>query len=134
MAKLTMIEGVGDAFAEKLIAAGIKTTDDLLEKGASPAGRKTIAEKADISQSQINRWVNHVDLFRVKGVGGEYAELLEASGVDTVKELAQRNAENLTTNMMEVNDQKKLVRSVPKLSMVTDWVEQAKKLPRAIEY
>ena len=134
MSKLTDIEGVGDSYAEKLQAAGIKTSDDLLEKGSSPKGRKEMAEKSGIGESMINRWVNHADLFRVKGVGGEYAELLEAAGVDTVPELAQRNADNLATKLDEVNNEKKLVRSVPSAKMVSDWVDQAKSLPRKIEY
>jgi predicted flap endonuclease-1-like 5' DNA nuclease len=134
MSKLTDIEGVGDSYAEKLQAAGIKTANDLLEKGATPQGRKELMEKSGIGESQINRWINHADLFRVKGIGGEYAELLEAAGVDTVPELAQRNAENLATKLAEVNEQKKLVRSVPSAKVVTDWVDQAKSLPRKINY
>jgi len=134
MAKLDTIEGVGAAYLEKLKSAGIGSTDALLEKGATPAGRKAIAADTGISDSQISRWVNHVDLFRVKGVGGEYAELLEAAGVDTVPELAQRNADNLSAKLEEINAAKKLVRALPQKSMVADWIEQAKKLPRVIEY
>lgn len=134
MAKLTEVEGIGPAYAEKLQQAGIDSTEALLEKGASPKGRKEIAESADISPKLVLEWVNMVDLFRVKGVGEEYADLLEAAGVDTVPELAQRNPANLHQKMVEVNDEKKLVRQTPSESMVGDWVEQAKALPRVVEY
>ncbi len=134
MAKLLEIEGIGPAYAAKLKAAGIGTTVALLEKGATPKGRKEIAEASKISDSLILQWVNHVDLFRIKGVGSEYADLLEAAGVDTVPELAQRKAENLFEKMIAVNEQKKLVRRLPLKSQVADWIEQAKKLPRTISY
>ena len=134
MAKLVDIEGVGAVYAEKLKAAGIDTTDELLEVGATPKGRKEIAEKSGISDKLILEWVNHVDLFRISGVGSEYADLLEASGVDTIPELAQRKPENLCKKMEEVNAEKKLVRRLPTVNEVTDWVEQAKKLPRVITY
>jgi len=128
------IEGIGPAFGEKLAAADVKTTDDLLEKGCTPVGRKEIAEKSGLSDKQILGWVNMADLFRIKGVAGEYAELLECSGVDTVKELAQRNAENLAAKMAEVNGEKNLTRKVPSASVVEGWVAQAKELPRKVEY
>jgi predicted flap endonuclease-1-like 5' DNA nuclease len=134
MAKLTTIEGIGESYAEKLQGSGISTTDALLEKGASPAGRKEIAEKSGISEKLILRWVNHCDLSRIKGVSGEYAELLEAGGVDTVPELAQRNPENLHEKLETVNQEKKLVRKLPTQSQVAGWVEQAKQLPRVVTY
>ena len=134
MAKLEYVEGIGDKYADKLRKAGIGSTDTLLEMGSTTKGRKEIAEKADISSKLVLEWVNHVDLFRIKGVGQEYADLLEEAGVDTVPELAQRNAENLTEKMEEVNEAKKLVRKLPDLKMVKDWVAQAKKLPRKINY
>jgi predicted flap endonuclease-1-like 5' DNA nuclease len=134
VAKLNEIEGVGEVFAGKLAGAGVTTTDDLLEKGSTPKGRKQIAEAAGLSEKQVLGWVNRVDLFRVKGVGSEYADLLEASGVDTVPELAQRNAGNLFAKMKEVNDAKNLVRALPTEEKVADWVEQAKGLPRKINY
>jgi len=134
MAKLTEIEGVGEVYAQKLQEAGIRTTQALLEKGASPQGRKEIAEKTGISETLILEWVNHVDLFRIKGVGEEYADLLEAAGVDTVPELAQRNPENLYPKLVAVNQEKKLVRQLPTQARVSDWVEQAKRLPRVITY
>jgi predicted flap endonuclease-1-like 5' DNA nuclease len=134
MAKLVYIEGVGEAYAQKLSAAGVGSTDALLRMGATPKGRKEIAEKSGISEHLILEWVNHVDLFRVKGVGQEYADLLEEAGVDTIPELAQRKPEHLVTKMAEVNKAKKLVRRVPVLSQVESWVAQAKKLHRVITY
>lgn len=134
MAKITEVEGIGPSYAEKLQAAGIDTTDKLLEHCKSPKGRQQIAENTGISEKLVLRWTNHVDLFRIKGVGEEYADLLEAAGVDTVPELGQRNAANLCAKMAEVNEQKKLTRQVPTEKMVTEWIEQAKTLPRMIEY
>jgi len=128
------IEGIGPAYGEKLAAAGIKTTGDLLERGCTAKGRKVISETCGLSDKQVLAWVNAADLFRIKGVAGEFAELLECSGVDTVTELAQRNAANLAVRMAEVNKEKKLTRRVPTASQVSDWVEQAKTLPRKVEY
>ena len=132
--KITEIEGIGATYASKLSEAGILTVEQLLEKGARPAGRKGIAESTGISPKLILRWVNMADLFRIKGVGEEYADLLEAAGVDTVKELAQRNAANLTKAMAEVNETKKLVRAVPSEKSVTAWVAEAKTMDRAVHY
>jgi predicted flap endonuclease-1-like 5' DNA nuclease len=134
MAKLTKVEGIGEIYAQKLQEAGIGTTQALLEKGASPQGRQEIAEKTDISERLILEWVNHVDLFRIKGVGEEYSDLLEEAGVDTVPELAQRNAENLYQKLVAVNQEKKLVRQLPGQAQVSDWIGQAKRLPRVITY
>ncbi len=134
MAKLIQIEGIGIAYAGKLQELGITTTQELLEKGATPASRQDIAAKTGISEKLILEWVNHADLFRIRGIGEEYADLLEAAGVDTVPELAQRNPENLYEKLVAVNQAKGLVRRLPPLSAVKDWVEQAKTLPRAIQY
>ncbi len=134
MAKLAEIEGVGPVYQQKLNTAGIASTAALLEKGATPKGRKEIAEKSDIGESLILQWVNHVDLFRIKGVGSEYSDLLEAAGVDTVPELANRNAQHLLEKMTATNAEKKLVRRLPVLSQVEKWIEQAKVLPRVITY
>lgn len=128
------IEGIGPAYAEKLGEAGISTTEDLLEKGCSPAGRKALCEQTELSDKLILKWVNMSDLCRIKGVGGEYAELLECAGVDTVKELRTRNADNLAAKIAEVNEEKKLVRKVPPPSAVADWVTQAGELPPKVEY
>jgi len=134
MARIAKIEGIGDVYGQKLKKAGIQTVDDLLEAGASPQGRKELAEKTDISDKLILEWVNHADLFRIKGVGEEYSDLLEEAGVDTVPELAQRNAENLYAKIVETNEEKKLVRRLPTQAQVGDWVAQAKELPRVITY
>jgi predicted flap endonuclease-1-like 5' DNA nuclease len=134
MANLINIEGIGEVYAAKLAEAGLTTTEGLLEAGATPKGRKELAEKTGISGKRILEWVNHADLFRIKGVGEEYSDLLEEAGVDTVPELAQRNPENLSAKLREVNDEKELVRRLPAQSQVADWVEQAKGMPRAITY
>jgi len=134
MARIKDVEGIGPVYAEKLQAAGIKTTDILLEKAASPQGRKELEEQTGISHGLILEWVNHVDLYRIKGVASEYSDLLEEAGVDTVVELARRAAANLYQKMVAVNAEKKLVRRLPTEKQVADWIEQAKKLPRVISY
>lgn len=132
--KVIDIEGVGAAYAEKLTAAGVVTTAQYLAKCTTPAGRKALAEETGISDKLILKWANHADLFRVKGVGPQFAELLEAAGVDTVKELAHRKAENLAAKMAEVNAEKKLVRRVPVVSEVQKMVDFAKELPGVLTY
>jgi len=134
MTKLTKVEGIGEAYAQKLQEAGIVTAEALLEQGATSKGRKKIAEKTGISGKLVLEWVNHVDIFRIKGISEEYADLLEAAGIDTVPELAQRNPENLYQKLVSVNQEKKLVRKLPGQTQVSDWVEQAKGLPRVITY
>lgn len=134
MTKLTDVEGIGPTYAAKLTAAGCRSQEHLLEIGGTKAGRKKIAADSGCTEKQILEWVNRADLCRIKGVGSEYSDLLECAGVDTVPELAGRNAENLAVKMKELNDQKKLVRAVPSAKMVTGWVAQAKKLPRAVHY
>ena len=134
MAKIIDIEGVGTRYAEKLTKAGVSTTGALLKAGSTPKGRKELCEVTGIDDGLILQWVNHVDLYRIKGVGSEYSDLLEAAGVDTIPELAQRNAANLTLKMAEVNRAKKLVRKLPVESQIANWIEQAKKLPRVISY
>jgi predicted flap endonuclease-1-like 5' DNA nuclease len=128
------IEGIGPAGAEKLGAAGIKSTTELLERGGTRRGRKQIAEASGFSESRILRWVNMVDLFRIEGIGGEFAELLESSGVDTVKELGARKAEHLAVTLAEVNERQKLTRRVLGVAVVTGWVEQARQLPPKVEH
>ena len=134
MAKLEKVEGIGSRYAGDLRKAGVRSTAALLEKGATPRGRKGIAAASGISEKLILEWVNHVDLFRVKGVGEEYADLLEEAGVDTVVELAQRKPENLVESIQAANAKKRLVRRPPSLKMVRDWAAQAKKLPRKVSY
>jgi predicted flap endonuclease-1-like 5' DNA nuclease len=134
MAKIIDVEGIGKVYAEKLANAGFTTVEALLKAGASPKGREALAEKTGISGKLILEWVNLADLFRIKGIGEEYSDLLEEAGVDTVPELAQRNAENLYAKLVETNDAKKLVRRLPAQSQVADWIEQAKALPRVVTY
>jgi predicted flap endonuclease-1-like 5' DNA nuclease len=134
MVSIAKVEGVGEIYAGKLNKVGIRTTQDLLDRGATASGRKKIADKTGISPKLILEWVNPVDLFRINGVGEEYSDLLEEAGVDTVPELAQRNPENLYEKLLAVNDKKDLVRRVPGKAQVASWVQQAKKLPRVIEY
>jgi predicted flap endonuclease-1-like 5' DNA nuclease len=134
MTNLADISGIAETYAQKLHAAGVPTVEALLEKGATPAGRGEIAEASGIGHAQILTWVNHADLFRIRGVAGEYAELLEASGVDTVVELAQRNPEHLTEKMGQVNQQKSLVRLLPTEEQVAGWIREAKALPRAVTH
>ena len=132
--KIIDIQGVGPVYAEKLIAAGVETVDQLLQKGKTPKGRKELEEATEITGKLILTWVNHADLFRVKGIGPQFSELLEASGVDTVKELKNRVAANLVAKMTEVNEAKNLTRVVPTLVMVQKWIDQAKVLPPMVEY
>ncbi|WP_022847662.1 MULTISPECIES: DUF4332 domain-containing protein [unclassified Desulfurobacterium] len=132
--KITEIEGIGNAYAEKLAEIGIATVEDLLEKGATAKGREEISEKTGISKKTILNWVNRADLMRIKGVGEEYADLLEAGGVDSVPELARRNPENLYRKLKEVNEQKKLVRQIPGIKQIENWIEQAKELPKKVTH
>ena len=132
--KIEEIEGIGPAIGEKFVSAGVKDTDSLLEKGCTKAGRKELADATGLSESRILTFVNMADLFRINGVAGEYAELLVCAGVDTVKELATRNAANLAAKVAEVNEEKKLTRKVPSEKTVTDWVEQAGQLPGKITH
>lgn len=132
--KIVEIEGVGDVYAEKLIAAEIKTVAELLDRCATPAGRKAVAKATGITEKLILKWTNHADLFRIKGIGPQFAELLEASGVDTVKELRNRVAANLVAKMNEVNEQKHLVRRVPAEIEVQRMIDQAKELDPRMTY
>lgn len=134
MPKLENIEGIGKSFAAKLRKGGIRSIAALLSQGSTPRGRKKIAEKTGISPKHILTWINHADLKRIRGVERQYSELLEAAGVDTVVELAQRRPDNLLEKMLDVNKKKKLLRRPPSLSMVERWVAQAKTLPRAVHY
>ncbi len=134
MTAILEVEGIGEAYAKKLLKIGIKTVEKLLAEGATPKGRKGIAEKTGIAESLVLEWVNHVDLFRIKGVASEYSDLLEEAGVDTVVELGNRNPANLFKMMLETNQKKDLVRKMPTEAQVKDWVDQAKKLPRVVSY
>lgn len=124
----------GEAYAAKLAAAGVGSVEALLDAGATPKGRRSLAEQTGISDKLILAWVNRADLFRIKGVSTQYSDLLEKAGVDSVRELAQRRADNLYQKIVEVNEAKQLVRKLPTQAQVAAWVEAAKQLPRVVEY
>ena len=132
--KVEQIEGIGEVYAQKLNAVGIKTTEELLAKCASPKGRKEVEEATEISGKLILKWTNHADLMRINGIAGQFAELLEAAGVDTVKELKHRVPANLQAKLEEVNAQKNLCNRVPAVSEVERMVEQAKQLEAVMTY
>jgi predicted flap endonuclease-1-like 5' DNA nuclease len=134
MAKLEVIEGIGPVYANQLRAAGIRSIEALLETGATPMGRADLEERSGIGHALILEWVNLADLMRIKGVGEEYSDLLEEAGVDTVKELRNRVPENLHEAIVRTNEAKELVRRLPTLGMVRDWVRQAKMLPPKVTY
>ena len=135
MGRIIEIEGIGPHYKQVLKEkAGITTTDGLLEACATPQKREALAEKTGIGAKLLLEWANRADLFRIKGVGEEYSDLLEQAGVDTVVELGKRNADNLLQALKETNDTKALVRRLPTVAQVQDWVAQAKKLPRMLTY
>jgi predicted flap endonuclease-1-like 5' DNA nuclease len=134
MAKIEDIEGIGVSFGAKLKAAGVSSVEGLLKLGSSPAGRKQLEEKTGIEHKLILEWVNLADLYRIKGIGAEYSDLLEEAGVDTVAELAQRNPENLFATLQAKNEEKKLVRRLPTQKQVEVWVAEAKALPKVVTY
>ena len=134
MTALTAIEGIGDVYMGKLKEAGIDSLESLLEKCTTPAGRTALADSSGISSKLILKWANRADLARVKGIGTQYADLLEVAGVDTVPALARRVPENLLKAMAEANDQRKTVNRLPTIGQVEDWVNQAKDLPRVLTY
>lgn len=134
MAKLTDINGIEEKHAQILHEAGITTSEKLLEQGTDVKGRKGIADMLELEPKNITRWFNQADLYRIKGVGKKYADLLERAGVDTVPELAMRKAENLYAKLKSVAEAEDLVKSLPNPENVEDWVAQAKELPRALHY
>jgi len=134
MAKLTNIEGIGAMHARKLKKVGVGSTDTLLEYCRTPKARQKVAKESGIPQKQLLRFVNHADLMRIKGIGGEYSELLEASGVDTVKELGRRDANALYEKMVRTNKRRALVRQVPSERMVKRWVAQARRTKPMVRY
>lgn len=134
MTALTAIEGIGDVYMGKLKEAGIDSLESLLEKCTTPAGRTALADSSGISSKLILKWANRADLARVKGIGTQYADLLEVAGVDTVPALARRVPENLLKAMADANDQRKTVNRLPTIGQVEDWVNQAKDLPRVLTY
>jgi predicted flap endonuclease-1-like 5' DNA nuclease len=134
MTAIDAIEGIGYVYAKKLRAIGIKNVESLLQKGASKKGREEIARDAGIDEHKILEWVNRADLYRIKGIGSEYSDLLEAAGVDTVVELSKRRPDNLTEKIVEVNIEKRLVRRIPTKQMVEGWISEAKSLHRIVTY
>ena len=130
--KIIDIEGIGANYAARLEGIGIHTTDDLLQAGATKSGRAKIATTTEIPESLVLTWVNHADLHRIKGVAGQIAELLEAAGVDTVKELATRNAENLHNKMVETNNQFGLSGRVPSAEALQEMITQAKTMEQKV--
>jgi predicted flap endonuclease-1-like 5' DNA nuclease len=134
MAKLTSIEGIGAVGAGKLAKAKVGSTTTLLARGATAAGRKELSKASGVSEKVLLEWVNRSDLMRIKGVGEEYSDLLEAAGVDSVPELSKRKPANLLEAMLATNAKKKLVRQLPTEARVTDWVAQAKKLPKVVKH
>lgn len=128
------IEGIGATYAEKFKGADVQTTDDLLKKGGTSKGRADLAAATELTEKHILEFVNRADLYRIKGIGSEFADLLESAGVDTVAELGNRNAENLAEKLKEVNAEKQKVRDLPSAEQVGKWIEEAKSLPRAVEY
>ncbi len=129
------VEGIGPTHAASLKAAGVSTTERLLERGAKPAGRQALADATGIGAGQILKWVNHADLWRINGVGSEYSELLEAAGVDSPAELAQRSPANLAITFQEVDAARpNWIRRLPSEETVTDWIAQAKNLPKVVEH
>lgn len=132
--KIIDVEGIGNVNAKKLVEAGINTVDDLLQKAKNPAGRKTLEETTGISGKSILKWTNHADLMRINGVGPQFSELLETAGVDTVKELKHRVADNLQQKLEEINNKRNLVNRVPSVSEVQKMIDQAKELPAIMEY
>ena len=134
MASVIDIEGIGEAYSEKLHKAGVATTEALLEQGATPKGRKDLSHRTGLGDRRILKWVNRADLFRIKGVAEQYSDLLAAAGVDTVLELAQRRPDHLHQKLVETNQAKRLVRVVPPEDHVAAWVEEARKLPRIMSY
>ena len=134
MTHINEIEGIGAVHSKKLEAAGIQSVETLLQEAATPEGRKELEAKTGIGHHQFLRWVNQADLFRVKGIGRQYAELLQKAGVDSVLELAGRNHEHLHAKLVELNDVHHHVKVVPSAEHVKQWVQEAKALPRVVEY
>ena len=132
--KISTVEGIGATYADKLVEAGVRTVNTLLKKGCNREGRKTLSAITGIDESRLLSWVNMADLYRIKGIGSEYAELLHVTGVDTVKEMRTRNAENLLARIVEVNNSHRRVRQMPTLKQVQEWVETAKTLPPVVTH
>jgi predicted flap endonuclease-1-like 5' DNA nuclease len=134
MSHINKIEGIGPSHTKKFAEVGVSTVEHLLKAGATPKGRKELATKTGFHEHHLLKWVNQADLLRIKGVGRQYAELLQSSGVDSVKELAQRKPDHLHEKLKASNDAKRQVHIVPNLATITNWIGEAKKLPRVVSY
>jgi predicted flap endonuclease-1-like 5' DNA nuclease len=132
--KIEDVEGIGPAWAEKLVSAGVKTTDDLLMAGGSSGGRERLEAATGIASKRLLEWVNHVDLMRIKGVGSEYADLLEAAGVDSAAELAQRNAKNLADTFQSLDAARNTVRNIPGEAVIQGWIDEAKTMEKVVSH
>ncbi|HEY7331404.1 MAG TPA: DUF4332 domain-containing protein [Candidatus Limnocylindria bacterium] len=132
--KIVDVEGIGPVFAEKLGAAGCQTTDDLLRAGATRAGRASLAAQTGINEGMLLEWVNHVDLMRIRGVGSEFSDMLEAAGVDSPAELARRNAANLAQTFGELDMARNTTRRIPGEKEVAGWIEEAQRMEKLVEH
>jgi predicted flap endonuclease-1-like 5' DNA nuclease len=132
--KIEDVEGIGPAWAEKLVAAGVKSTDDLLMAGGSSSGRERLEAATGISSKRLLEWVNHVDLMRINGVGSEYADLLEAAGVDSAAELAQRNAKNLADTFQSLDAARNTVRNIPTEAVIQRWIDEARTMDKVVSH
>ena len=132
--KIEDVEGIGPAYADKLVGIGIKSTDDFLMACGSAAGREKIAGLTGISGKLLLEWVNHVDLMRINGVGSEYADLLEAAGVDSCAELAHRNAKSLAETFQELDAARNTVRNIPTEGVIQRWIDEAKTMEKVVSH
>ena len=133
--KIEDVEGIGPVFAQKLQAVGVNTTDDLLDRGGTKAGRASLASASGLTETQLLEWVNHADLMRINGVGSEYADLLEAAGVDSCAELAQRNAANLAQTFQELDAARpNWIRQIPSEATVAAWIAEAKTMEAVVAH
>ena len=133
--KIQDVEGIGPVFAEKLKAAGVDTTDELLARGGSKSGRANLSAASGLTETQLLEWVNHADLMRINGVGSEYADLLEAAGVDSCAELAQRNAANLAQTFQELDAARpNWIRQIPSEATVAAWIAEAKSMEAVVAH
>jgi predicted flap endonuclease-1-like 5' DNA nuclease len=134
MTSISAIEGIGPSYATRLRRAGIRTTESLLKAGAKKRGRVDLSKRTGISETLILEWVNLADLMRIKGIGEEYSDLLEETGVDTVKELRVRRPDHLYQAIVTTNENKRLVRRLPSQRVVKNWIQQAQKLPPLVTH
>jgi len=134
MTKLSEIEGLDESMEQKLESVGITSEEELVAASATKENRTDLAMKIEVPEKVILKWANRADLARIIGVGIEYADLLEAAGVDTIPELAQRKADHLLSKLTAVNEEYKFVKKLPAENQLEDWISQAKELPRILYY